>query len=346
MSKKKKKEVADFQYLLNLPMRLMEFLATWLYVDIDNLIVAQQLAQAGTAYRERELPKGRSKETRLLYVPCDDIKVVQSQILTHILRFIPIHFATFGCRNGVGALDGARKLAGFTQSLYTLDLRHAFPSVTRRRVEVHLTRPLEFQLGQFGYPLTKEDIQLLIQSVVDLVVFRDSIPQGAPSSPALLNIACRNLDRLLTEFLCQLKEETGTDFRYVRYVDDLAFGASIPQGFREKDRHQIKKIIDECGFHPHPQKEKYLPELGKRQQAEFLGVRLHEDGHLTLPRKTLNAYRARLHKIIETGRPVSEESRREANGLIGYLNQVYGEKLPSIVRETVEQVRGILMRES
>lgn len=333
-----------FQTFLGLSSKLLNFLSTWIHVSYGDLVVAQQLFQNGKAYHEVQIPKNR-KEKRILYVPAEEIKLIQRHILDHILSFIPLHFSAYGCRSGVSFVTGARKLTGFAHCLYSIDLRHAFPSVTRRRVEANINKPVCFQLAQFGIPFSMDETKQLVDSLLDLMVYQDSIPQGAPTSPALLNICCRKLDREITHFLYQLSESTGVIHRYIRYVDDISIGSEIPDGLNEENRKKIRQIVKDAGFHVHPDKEKYVAQLGKREVAEVTGVRIHLDGKLTLDKKVLNGYRTKLNAMINRAKAGDKSSQLngEIHGLIGYIHQVYGEKLPSSLAKVAQEAREVFL---
>lgn len=74
---------------------------------------------------------------------------------------------------------------------------------------------------------------------------RDSVgvlPQGAPSSPMLSNLAAYHLD----ERLDQYAKRTG--MVYTRYADDLSFSATALPLERAVIRRDIVALIRECGF--------------------------------------------------------------------------------------------------
>ena len=77
------------------------------------------------------------------------------------------------------------------------------------------------------------------------------LPQGAPTSPALSNLAAWTLDQRLSHF-CQQHQ-----LRYTRYADDI----SISDSMDAKRRHSFGwvqrtacKIIESAGFTLHPTK--------------------------------------------------------------------------------------------
>lgn len=341
--KKKKQSYEDFYHFRQLPERLINFLTLWLNISITDLIVLQHTAEKGKAYRQKKISKGKGKEKRILWVPKSEIKSIQRQILKYFLRFIPIHYAASSF-DGKSFKSNAQFHAGFAKSIYELDLRHAFPSVTRKRVLAHLRGPFYHQINKFGYPLGYEEQLLLLKSIVDLVVFKDAIPQGAPTSPYLLNIVCFKLDKEITSALCELGKETDINMRYSRYVDDITISADQEKVFTEKMRKAIKKIISTCNFRPHKEKEIYIPSLSKAKSVNVTGLNIHHDGRLTVPNQKLDEYRAKLNNIrkaLQKGQ-LSRQLIGSAHGIIGYLKQVYGKKLPSKVRDIAEETLALI----
>ncbi|MFV4888868.1 reverse transcriptase domain-containing protein [Acinetobacter baumannii] len=79
------------------------------------------------------------------------------------------------------------------------------------------------------------------------------LPQGAPTSPSLSNLVCRELDKQLTAF--SVKNE----LEYSRYSDDITF-SSKNINFSRKDAIEIikmvYKILINYGFTPNIQKQK------------------------------------------------------------------------------------------
>lgn len=345
MAKRKKKKQAyeDFHHFLQLPERLINFLSLWLNISIADLIVLQHTAENGKAYRQKKISKGKGKEKRTLWVPKSEIKSIQRQILKYFLRFIPIHYAASSF-DGKSFKSNAQFHSGFAKSIYQLDLRHAFPSVTRKRVLAHLRGPFYHQINKFGFPLSDEEQLFLLQSMVDLVVYQNAIPQGAPTSPYLLNIVCFKLDKEITVALSELAKETDISMRYSRYVDDITISAEQEKAISEKIRKAIKKIIVECNFRPHKEKEYYIPSLSKAKSASVTGLNIHPDGRLTIADQKLDKYRAKLNKIkqaLQRG-GLSPQLIGSAHGIIGYLKQVYGQKLPSKVREITEKTLALI----
>ncbi len=129
------------------------------------------------------------------------------------------------------------------------------------------------------------------------------LPQGAPTSPIITNLICRQLD----DKLQNLAELYG--FTYTRYADDLTFSCSdinlqyleqykdveakkLPKQFLQK----AKKIIASEGFQANKDKIRIAK---KHQQQEVTGIIVNR--HLNISRKRLKQFRTVLHKIEQDG---------------------------------------------
>ena len=76
------------------------------------------------------------------------------------------------------------------------------------------------------------------------------LPQGAPTSPMLSNLAARKMDEDLDRFA------TGLGLVYTRYADDLTFSAyALPKGWSiGKLKFQVERMIRKNGFRVNPSK--------------------------------------------------------------------------------------------
>lgn len=129
------------------------------------------------------------------------------------------------------------------------------------------------------------------------------LPQGAPTSPIITNLICRELDRKLYH-LAQLYH-----FTYTRYADDLTFSCSsnalkyliehqdinikqLPKQFLQ----EVERVIRAEGFQVNRNK---IHIFRKHQRQEVTGIVINR--HPNISRRRLKQFRAVLHKIEKEG---------------------------------------------
>lgn len=153
-------------------------------------------------YHTVEIPK-RDGGIRRLTVPDEALKRVQRAILHNLLAYMPVSPYATAYRCGGGAVRGAARHVGRRQVL-RLDIRHFFDSVRYSAVKDAVFPPEIFS----------EPLRVLLTM---LCYYRDSLPQGAPTSPAIVNILLRDFDRRVGAW-CRRRS-----IAYTRYCDDLTF---------------------------------------------------------------------------------------------------------------------------
>lgn len=335
-SAEKLKDFQDFKVILDLPERLAEFLRLLLHLDKGAWDFALDKIRQGKPYKCWSKSKGRGKGRRHFAAPCPELKLVQKAILNRFLLSIPVHFARHGNQRSSSILTNAAHHAGFAKTVYSIDIINAFPTVFRSRIRANLKKPFGFCLKQFGGIIFDDDeIEVMLESLVDLVCLHDRLPQGAPTSPRLLDIVCCKLDIDIYQLL-QTNSTPFQSYRYTAWVDDLTISSDgeIP----EELRAEILNLVQKNGFIPHTREDKtkyFAPETG--EVPVITGLVLNGDGRLTMAPRKVNQLRSRLGYIAK--HEINAELAGQANGLIGYIEQVYPKKLPSKLRELVIKVK-------
>lgn len=184
---------------------------------------------------------------RLLERPKPRLKAIQRQILDEVLGPIPAHEAAHGFVRGRSVMTGARPHVG-QRVVVRLDLESFFPTIRGGRV-FGILRAV-------GYPEpVAHALTGLTTTVVPMAAWRAApagtswhlgralatphLPQGAPTSPALANLAAHRLDRRLAGLAVTFGAA------YTRYADDLAFSGD---GQLERLIPGARDIAEDEGF--------------------------------------------------------------------------------------------------
>ncbi len=194
-------------------------------------------------------------KSRLLEIPTWGLKQLQRKLLAGILNLIPAHPAAHGFRSGRSIVTNALPHCG-KPFVLRLDLTDFFPSIPAARV-VRLFRTV-------GYPETVARLLMgLCTTCLPLDAWKTKpnapfdgsdhaewqrfasrhLPQGAPTSPAISNLAAFRLDRRLAKLAISL------DADYTRYADDLTLsGGELLARSARRVVHLIAVIAGEEGF--------------------------------------------------------------------------------------------------
>lgn len=272
-------------------------------------------------YRHFRIAKRNGSE-RQIWAPVPRLKYIQQWILQHILNSLPIHGSAHGFVIGKSILTNAEAHSN-SQLLIKIDIKDFFGSIGWRRVK-----------GVFRHAGYKEQYATLlallctespreifaIDGINHYIALSDPVlPQGAPTSPALTNIICLNLDRRLAG----LADSLG--LRYSRYADDLTFSVENPSQSKARKAKpdadnqligqllgSVHKILAEEGFVMHPDKSKVIRQ-GNCQQVT--GLVVNGDQPPRVPKHIKRMLRAAIHNLSQ-GKPIKAGDSIES--LTGY----------------------------
>ena len=290
-------------------------------------------------YRYAVVPR-RGGLPRVLEAPKARLKEIQRWILHEILAPVPPHEAAQGFTRGRSVATHARRHTG-QAAVLRLDLKDFFASVSAGRV-FGIFRTLGYDRS-VAHVLTGLSTNTIPQTVWQAVpkatdpalvgprfwlgraLATPHLPQGAPTSPALANLAAFRLDRRLTGLA------TAAGLRYSRYADDLTF--SGPMRLRRRRVHLealIAQIAGEEGFRINARKTA-LHSSGARQSVCGIVVNVRPN----VVRSEYDELKAILHNAARHG-PASQnrtgiaDFQAHLRGRISWvasLNPARGEKL-------------------
>jgi RNA-directed DNA polymerase len=290
-------------------------------------------------YRYRWLAR-RSGLPRLIEAPKARLKEVQRWVLHEILDHVPAHEAAHGFTVGRSARSHAALHTG-QRVVLRLDLRDFFASIAAARA-FGIFRALGYERA-VAHTLTALCANRIPASVwtaasrptdpgliqphfwLGRQLATPHLPQGAPTSPALANLAAFGLDRRLTGL------GRSFDLRYSRYADDLTFSGERLTGRANRSLIAlVTRIVGDEGFRLHPDKSS-LRTAAQRQVVT--GVVVNE--RLNVARDEYDRLRALLHRLAigsserpPTPRAVDLQAHlRGRVAWVASLNPRRGEKL-------------------
>jgi retron-type reverse transcriptase len=263
------------------------------YLGISTKLVGHMVIAPHKYYRTfmREKKSGGQRE---ITAPRIFLKTVQRYILDCILTPLPVHACAVGFVRGRNLTTGAQVHVGHP-FLWNIDLKDFFPSIKQDNV----TKAFE----SMGYP--PEAAYFLS----GLCCLNGSLPQGAPTSPALANIIFRSADKELSKLAKENK------IRYTRYADDLSFSSRspIPDEFRKSVAVMIKKY----GFTINKSKSRLM---GPRCRREVTGLTVNQQ--LSIPREKRRQLRAMFHQAVRQP-TLAEERKQQLRGYIAWISQYH-----------------------
>ncbi|MBI4713632.1 RNA-directed DNA polymerase [Candidatus Uhrbacteria bacterium] len=278
---------------------LEETLCRVLKIDPAEWRATKALWESGTAWTIHHIPKKNG--VRIIHAPSDPLKLVLRSVLKLFLQCIPVHMAVHGAHPGTSIVTNARAHVG-DKAFYFLDLKDAFPSTNRKRCASVLGPRLATHLAD-ATDLSEKDSKRLAETLIDLLIVDDVLPQGFPTSPAVLNVVLGAVDRVLSQLLRAESEKEGVVYRYTRFVDDLTISTDAPE-ISKKLRQSIRRAITHDGWTIQGTKVHYFgdAEEGDEERTtrnpEVTGIIPNPDGRLTIPRPRLNKFRAILHDLL------------------------------------------------
>lgn len=251
---------------------------------------------------------------RLLEIPAPRLRTIQRSVLAELLSPIPLHPAAHGFVPGRSVVTGAAVHTG-KAVVVNLDLSTFFAKVSPGRVYGVLRQagfPEAVAHRLTGLCTHRVPARILNQmphggSAADRFALRQALtvphlPQGAPTSPLLANLAVRRMDSRLTGWAQKF------DAGYTRYADDLAFGGGrvLARG-TEDFMAGVQRIVAEEGHRVNPAKSR-IRGAGERQSVT--GVVVNE--HPNVKRTDFDQLKAILHNCTVNG-PASQNLAGQAD---------------------------------
>ncbi|WP_349656550.1 reverse transcriptase domain-containing protein [Xanthomonas sp. 10-10] len=287
-------------------------------------------------YRAFQIPK-KTGGLRQIYSPRLTLKNIQRQLLKYLLNVGPEpKNSAHGFRLNRSIVSNAKahcqQRAGF---ILNLDLEDFFPSITFYRVRGLFSSPI------FGFS------HQVASLAAHICTFRNTLPQGAPTSPYISNIIARSLDRDLID-LARRHRAT-----YTRYVDDITFSfsvrtsAAIPENICSFDSGsltlgaELQETIRKNGFEINPEKTRMST---RHRRMEVTGLKVNRFPNVR--RKFLDEIRGALNACEKHGysnaNSLWKSSFENKNGISQALNY-RSLRNPNYIPELANYLRGKIL---
>ena len=228
---------------------------------------------------------------RTISMPNKELLIVQKKIQEKILNNITIHDNAYGFVKNRSIIDNAKKHLN-KQMILNIDLKDFFPSIHRGRVFYIFKNICKYD-NDTSYCLTK------------LTTYKNSVPQGAPTSPSISNIVAFMLDVRLSKIADKF------NINYTRYADDITFSGK-QESINNSLLKIVNEVIEECGFNINKKKTRFASYAG-RQEVTGLIV---NNNKISIPIDYIKKIRQELYYVKKYG-------LKEHREKVGFKNKYY-----------------------
>lgn len=258
----------------------------------------------------------KSGGKRIISMPNKELLIVQKKIQEKILDNVIIHKNAFGFVKNKSIIDNA-KMHLNKEMILNMDLKDFFPSIHRGRVFYIFKNICNYD-NNTSYCLTK------------LTTYKNSIPQGAPTSPVISNIVAFMLDVRLSKIADKF------NINYTRYADDITFSGN-KENINKSLLKIVNDIIEGCGFKVNKKKTRFASYAG-RQEVTGLIVNNKE---ISVPNDYIKKIRQELYYVKKYGLKGHREKVGFTNkyfkdhmlGKILFVNQIDSKKGKKLLNE-------------
>ena len=280
-------------------MGLIDTISSGLQLPVP--LIGNVVRKASYAYKEYRIPKIKGGY-HLIHHPSKELKALQRWLLRNIVTKWPVHNAAFAYREGRG-IKGNASMHVKSRYLLRMDFENFFPSITWEDIDFYLrSKPP----GTEGWSDVDRDLFLQI------VCRKRCLVIGAPTSPAVSNALCFELDKRLST------KSEAEDVVYTRYADDLFFSTAqrdILGKFPKIVSEEVNAIRCPANLRVNMEKTRHASKRGRRQVT---GLVLSSDGRIALGRYRKRYIRRQLYRLDQ----LSLKERNELSGLIAYAMSV------------------------
>ncbi len=261
-------------------------------------------------YHEFEIDKKLGGK-RKISAPCPELKTLQQRLSTALQNCIDTINRERGIKTSISH-GFKRKYSIFTNAeqhknkryVFNIDLDDFFGAMNFGRVRGYFIKNKNFELD--------EKVATIIAQIA---CFKNSLPQGSPSSPVITNLISHTMDIRLAALAKQLK------CTYSRYADDLTFSTNkkkFPSELAEPANEEetewrignkLESTIQKLGFIVNHKKTRLQ---FRRSRQEVTGLVVNKKANIKS--EYHRTARAMANNLFKTGKFYVTEKKQDANG--------------------------------
>lgn len=294
------------------------------YSDLHSIVSRVSTTSKYFPYRNFTIRK-RTGGRRWISVPAPALMAVQRWIAQNILSSLTPHKAAFAYVRKRRTKDHAERHCAADWVL-KIDITDFFSNISERQVfsvfaALGYPKLLSFEMARLCTRVTPRrkgkrwnNQSFGAGSEMYPCLSVGSLPQGAPTSPALSNMVCMDMDEQLENLAISIGAT------YSRYADDLCFSFSTATRNSVIDaKKSISKILYSLGFQVNSKKTRIIPP-GARKIVTGLLV----NGHMpSVPKEIRDVVRMHLYYCNKHGIP-PHCSNRGFRSIVGFRNHLHG----------------------
>lgn len=286
--------------IVNLRQRLQESLG------VSESQLNRLFARSPHTYKVYSIPK-KSGGDRVVAQPAKETKFIQSWLIDHVLKDLPVHDCASAYKLGASIKKNA---SAHKDNMYfaKYDFKDFFSSIRAADLVIHITKYL-------GETFNTQDIQDIVR--ISCIKHKDRnylcLSVGAPSSPLLSNTIMYDFDAEVALW-CEKSHVT-----YTRYADDLTFSSNI-KGISSEIEKMLVTTIKKLGLSTIHLNHKKTTHLSKKHQRRITGIVINNEGNISLGRDRKREISALIHKFSLELLPEDEIFRLQ--GLLGFAKDV------------------------
>lgn len=268
---------------------------------VDRDLIKSTADKAASYYDSFDIYKGKRKDGtekwRHIDNPTSDLRNLQDAIYSKLLKPIAPKLPPYlsGGMPGRSILDNALPHLG-KAAVVTLDIEGCFPNIKHKRI---------FAVWRNDLGCSEDIASMLTQ----LTTLQTRLPQGAPTSPMLCNLALQPLAEEIQAYALS------KDLTYTQYVDDITIS-----GNKNSVRQAVTDLIPIVRRHGYNLGNDKINIMDSNEIQKTTGLKINKS--ITITKEKISAIRSEIMRIESLGNNVKTYELNRVWGQIYFLKSI------------------------